>query len=1168
MKEQYKNMRLALIVLLSSLFLQACGGSSNNEPTFTISTNVSSVAFTNEFLQEETNTISVNVTFSGTGLLVGFAPNATPAAWLNYRVENLTATTATLHIDVTNANRLVANLYGTTVRLTSGDPATTNFAHQDINISLLVWQALTFDDTFGVNNINAKNVNVSSTADNLTLASSVPWLNVEKSFANGITTITATPDVSSITASGLYSGTIDITSPLGTTKHPVELSLDNIHLFADRDTVAFAQTGNINNSQTSLKINSNSATPWTWRAASNVSWLTLTANAETNQLHIAANPSTLTNNETSLAEITILAGEGTTAVEKTIPVSFYKSDGITDINNLELTANTNGIVIDPLLPQFYVATNNELQRYHLYTNELLSTTVVAPEEVLLEQLIIQPDAKLMLAKATETIVVDETTTNTVTHRYQINLSDMSINELAEADVDIVNDPLKFVSIDGRYFVVTTALEYADSNLKRLGLTNNTFFSAQFNVTSTNQALFALDTNNATIKRFLAKVNDFGRNPITVEETHSYRPESLAETDVITDFFATNDEKRLYLLSRNSDGSSRVARWLSFDGTTFNDNGLLATADTVVNLALARSNNDRANIVRFEPSTGFTIDVYNEQQAVANTITLGNNQPSDIIISADNNRAVLNSSSANAIEIVNLAQFSTSAATVSFKTNLGDSTIAEQKLTLANIGENWQATSSAPWLVLTQQAGDDENSILLNVDRSKITGWGLLTATITIFDPASGTSRVITVELAVDAIRIASNYPSLAFNALATQQTLSHKVEILTNSESNIVWQASTDVNWLSLSENRVDNSLTITALPANITGDGIHKATITLSPVSAGSALTGTINVTLNKGATDAIDVDITNVNINSSGLVLDPMRPMVYIADGDNIKTYNILTGALINTSVSPLAGVDLTNLVVHPDGSMLLASNSETFQDDSGADQTRINHYRFNLDNFQFTQINSENITIERRPILIKMVAGAPVVITQTLEYADIDLERQYWDRENAYFTSTIAQASNTDIIMAFKASSTSLERYVLDYNAYASEQVSATTQATYTNSAFTNLSSISMSNNGAIIYSANNTSEWANFTGDSYTNNGLLHSNNNVQSFRVTTDSADNSYFYRFNPSQGVTYTKYDNNQVESWVEVITSSSAQSYLMPAYQRVLIYDNNSSTLRLRSHP
>jgi hypothetical protein len=377
MKGQIKNVRLILVILFSLLFLQACGDSNDTTPTFTISASVSSVTFTHEFLQAQNHTIALDVTFDGGGLLLGFAPTGTPVGWLNYRIANLTATSATIHIDVVNADIIPTDLYGTTLRLSSGDTATTNFAHADINVSLLVWQALTYEDTYGVDVIASKNIALSSSADNLTLASSVPWLSLEKSFLDGITTITAIPDVSHFSTAGFYPATINITSPLGTTEYPVELSLDNIHLFADRATVALAQTANISNSQTTLNINSNSLLPWGWQATTEAAWLTLTPTADTNELTLVADSTALANNATTITEITLSGNEQTTAIEETIQVSFYKSDLLSENNSLNIVANADGVVTNPLLPKYYVATNNELRSYHLYTNELLSTTIIA-----------------------------------------------------------------------------------------------------------------------------------------------------------------------------------------------------------------------------------------------------------------------------------------------------------------------------------------------------------------------------------------------------------------------------------------------------------------------------------------------------------------------------------------------------------------------------------------------------------------------------------------------------------------------------------------------------------------------------------------------------------------------------------------------------------------------
>jgi hypothetical protein len=758
MKGQIKNMRLILVILFSLLFLQACGGSNDTTPTFTISASVSSVAFTHEFLQAQNHTITLDVTFDGDGLLLGFNPTAAPVTWLSYRIANLTDTSATIHIDVVNADRIPADLYGTTLRLSSGDTATTNLAHADINVSLLIWQALTYDDTYGVDAIASKNIALSSSADNLTLTSSVPWLSLEKSFTDGVTTITATPDVSYFSKAGFYPTTIDITSPLGTTEYPVELSLDNIHLFADRATVSLAQTANISNSQTTLNINSNSILPWGWQATTDAAWLTLTPNADTNELTLVADSTALANNATTIAEITLSGNEQNTITTEIIQVSFYKSDLLSENNSLNIVANADGVVTNPLLPQYYVATNNELHSYHLYTNELLSTTVIAPADTLLEQLIIHPDASMMLAKALETTIIDENTSETNIHRYQINLSDMSVVELN--DVGITNEPIKFIRLNGRYFVATTILEFADENLMRVGFDGpNAFFAQAFNVAEQNQTLFALDVSTSddlmSIKRLNVKVNDFGRNSITTEISHSYRPELLGENQQINDFYVTADEKNIYTISPTSE-------WISFDGTTFIDNGVLNSNATITNLTLAHSANDRPHYVRFDSEVGFKIDVYNEQQALADSIELGANQPAKMLIANGDNRAVLTSTSADSIDVITLSQISSSFETLAFNTTFGDSAIAKQTLTLSNISVNWQATASAPWLILTPQSDDNGERILIDIDVSLITGWGLMTARISIYDPASGSTKVITVDLAVDAIRLSSNYPLTGF----------------------------------------------------------------------------------------------------------------------------------------------------------------------------------------------------------------------------------------------------------------------------------------------------------------------------------------------------------------------------------------------------------------------
>jgi hypothetical protein len=74
-------------------------------------------------------------------------------------------------------------------------------------------------------------------------------------------------------------------------------------------------------------------------------------------------------------------------------------------------------------------------------------------------------------------------------------------------------------------------------------------------------------------------------------------------------------------------------------------------------------------------------------------------------------------------------------------------------------------------------------------------------------------------------------------------------------------------------------------MPTNIATNDIHSAEMTLSATAANTALSGSRNVTFNKGTDDAVDIDVIN-NFNTSGLVLEPIRPCVYIAQGEIIPT------------------------------------------------------------------------------------------------------------------------------------------------------------------------------------------------------------------------------------------------------------------------------------------
>ena len=740
----------------------------------------------------------------------------------------------------------------------------------------------------------------------------------------------------------------------------------------------------------------------------------------------------------------------------------------------------------------------------------------------------------------------------------MNLSDYSFTEIEEPTIEY--EPIRYVQFSGRYFIVTQRQEYADENLQRLFWDReNQFFASIVDQASETDTFYALDTAISTLKRFSAQINDFTQDKITTTLTHEYKPELLAEDESISSFVVNNNETAIYAISPTSEH-------ITFDGTTFTDNGLLEQAEDTTTYAVDKSKNNLAHYIRFDAVNGVVMNIYNQQAELTSTINTQRQAPTSIDISSDDKRLVINTLNSTQIEIVTLEQFEVSATQLSFKTTLSNASIATQEVNISGVSDAWQAIANVPWLSLTQQTTDNSKKLIIAIDTGQITGWGLFTGVITVTDPETGINVQITIELAVDEIRLFSDASALAFTSQVDKSTLSHTVNIITNKVTPILWQAVSNVDWLNLTTDTVNNTLTITADPSKIATNGLYYGEITLSPTNSADSLNGTINVSFDKGNFDTTSISeivIADITPNSSAVVLDPLRPYIYIGQGDTISVFNIITGASVATITSPLASVALTNLVIHPDGSILLASNIENYTDENEQAQTRINHYQINITDFSINLMPADDIDIQFRPKTIVMVAGKAVVVTQALEYANLALKVQYWDNENAFVSSIIKDVPANNNVIAYNNTTAALMQYTLEYNAFASTSVQQTASLENINAAYSNsLTNIATSSNGEDIYTASTTSEWTTFDGTNFNDQGVLRA-----SFRTVNnavDSANNSYFYRQYGDTLFALSKYDINQVELWTVPYSAGSEDSYISTSYQRIIHYNASSSSLVL----
>jgi len=1167
MKAYLKNLSQFFTIFCVTLLLSACGGS-DKAKNYTINADVSTISFSNEIVTEFESSIAVKVTFEGDGLLVGYAPDTQPVGWLAFRTENLTANSATIHIDLTQADQINIGEYLTKLRFSTGELTDrgATLVHHDIDVSLLIWQAnidtdlVSFRGTYSDTTIPSQTIEITSESNDWQLTSDVDWISFDMSSGSGSASVTITPDISSFTAAQLSSGNITLTeTTTGDTKLiPVELGLDNQYLFASQASLAFTSTVNVSALEQTFKVNTNSAVAINWQASSPATWLTLTK-LENDFLKVTVDLNAAPSDALSNSEVLISAVENEVVVSSTIPVSLFQSAVQTENKVLtEITANSNTMTSAPNAPYFYVGVANELRIYQQYSSELVQSIIVSPENTLLEQFIVHPNGSKLLAKAVETIINEDETTAEVVHRYQINLNDYSVTEITEPTIEY--EPSRYVQFSGRYFIVTQTLEYADENLQRLFWDReNVFFTSTVDQAAETEAFYALESATATLKRYTAQINDFTQNKIMTTLTHEYRPELLAENDLISSFVVNNNETALYAISPTSEH-------ISFDGTLFTDNGLLAQTEGSTTIAIDKSKNNFAHYVRFEPSVGFVVNIYNQLAALTSTVNTQGQQPRTIDISSDDKRLLVNALNSTQLEMVTLEQFEVSATQLSFNTTFGNSSVATQEVNISGVSDAWLATADVPWLSFTQETSDVAKTLVIAIDSNEVTGWGLFTGIVTVTDPETGVNVQIVVELAVDEVRLFSDAAALSFTSQVDKSTLSHTVNILTNKVSAVAWQAESNVDWLNLTTDIVNNTLTITADPSKISTNGIYYGEITLSPVNSIDSISGTIQVSFEKGNFDSTSISeivIADITPNDSAVVLDPLRPNIYIGQGDTIKVFNIITGAAVTTITSPLASVDLTNLVIHPDGSILLASNNETYTDEEGQEQTRVNHYQVNLVDFSIALMPADDIDIDFRPKTIAMIAGKAIVITQALEYANLALKVQFWDRENAFSSSIVNDVPANNNVIAYNGNTSSLMQYTLAYNAFTSESVQQVASSEYINPAFSGaLSNIATSSNGEDIYTASTSSEWTTFSGSDFIDQGVLRAS--IRTVNVAVDSSDNSYFYRFDPSGFFILSKYDKGQLPLWTVAYSAGSITSYISPNYQRIIHLNSDTNSLVL----
>lgn len=152
--------------------------------------------------------------------------------------------------------------------------------------------------------------------------------------------------------------------------------------------------------------------------------------------------------------------------------------------------------------------------------------------------------------------------------------------------------------------------------------------------------------------------------------------------------------------------------------------------------------------------------------------------------------------------------------------------------------------------------------------------------------------------------------------------LSHTVSVKDNAAQGVIWSATDDASWLTVTASGTSNvdGLVLTADPASLATDILHTATVTITSSDTKIENTETITVGFYVSSADpiaSVTQSLTDPE-KETDLIADPVRPYVYVSHGGtDIDVYNVYTGTLVTTMTN--LGSDLRAMAVSSDGAFL---------------------------------------------------------------------------------------------------------------------------------------------------------------------------------------------------------------------------------------------------------
>ncbi len=707
-----------------------------------------------------------------------------------------------------------------------------------------------------------------------TASSNQSWLTVSPSSGTGNATLTASVNVSGLTA-GSYSATITVTDA-GASNSPqtvaVTLTVNPIprSIVLNPTSLSFSATraGANPASQTVALTNGGDGT-LSWTAASNQTWLTVS-------------PTSGSGNATLTASIDI-TGLAAGTHNATITVTDAEASNSPQTVAVTLTVNpiSRSIVLNPTTLSFSatrLGPNPANQTIALSNggDGDLSWTASSNQS----WLTVSPGSGT--GNATLTASVNTSGLTAGTHNATITVTDAGATNSPQT----VAVTLTLAPAQRSIVLSPTSLSFSATRLgpnpanQTISLTNGGDDTLSWTASSNSAWLLvspASGTGNATLTASvdvtgltagtyngIITVTDAGasNSPQTVAVTLTVTPipRSIVLNPATLSFSATrlgpNPANQTIALTNGGDGdlswtASSNQSWLTVSPASGTGN---ATLTASVNTTGLTAGTHTATITVTD--AGAT----NSPQTVSVALTLAPAQRSIVL----------------------------SPTSLSFSaTRLGPNP-SNQSISLTNGGDDtlsWAASSNQPWLLVSPTSGTGNGTLTASVDVTGLAA-GTYNATITVADAgASNSPQTVPVTLTVAPIprSIVLDPTTLSFSATRLGPNPANQTIALTNGgDGELSWTASSNQSWLSVSPTGGTGNATLTA-SVDITGlsAGTYNGTITIADAGATNS-PQTVSVTLTVNAiARSIVLNPTTLSFSATRLGPNPANQTIALTNG-----------------------------------------------------------------------------------------------------------------------------------------------------------------------------------------------------------------------------------------------------------------------------------------------